>query len=83
MHFGPGHTAGDAAVFFRRDNVVHMGDVFNARYPYIDAANGGSLAGLIAICRSVLSVFEYNWSAYLEKSLIIKSNICSMRSSSI
>lgn len=54
MHFGPGHTAGDAAVFFRRDNVVHMGDVFNARYPYIDAANGGSLAGLIAICRSVL-----------------------------
>ena len=58
MHFGPGHTAGDVAVFFRRDNVVHMGDVFNARYPYIDAANGGSLGGLIAICRSVLEEID-------------------------
>jgi glyoxylase-like metal-dependent hydrolase (beta-lactamase superfamily II) len=54
MHFGPGHTDGDAAVFFRGANVVHVGDLYNARYPYIDAGNGGSLAGLIAVCRSIL-----------------------------
>ena len=53
MHFGPAHTTGDAVVFFRGDNVVHMGDLFNARFPYIDAGNGGTLAGLIAVCRSI------------------------------
>lgn len=58
MHFGPGHTDGDVAVFFRGDNVVHMGDVFSGGYPYIDAPNGGSLAGLIAICRAVLEEID-------------------------
>ena len=28
MHFGPAHTTGDTAVFFREANVLHMGDVF-------------------------------------------------------
>ncbi len=55
LHFGPAHTAGDAAVVFRNHNVVHMGDVFNnAGYPFIDADNGGSLAGIIAFCEGVL-----------------------------
>ena len=32
-----------------------MGDVFNnSGYPFIDAANGGSLDGVIAFCQSVL-----------------------------
>ncbi len=40
-HYGPGHTGGDAVVFFENANVVHMGDlVFNRRAPYIDV-NGG------------------------------------------
>ena len=52
-YFGPGHTTGDAAVFFRGSNVVHVGDLFNARYPYIDAGNGGSLEGLIRVCRAI------------------------------
>ena len=53
-YFGPGHTTGDAAVFFRKANVVHVGDLYSGGYPYIDAANGGSLEGLIAVCRSIL-----------------------------
>jgi len=48
VHFGPGHTDGDAVVFFRQKNVVHTGDVF-VRYglPFIDQPNGGSTDGLI------------------------------------
>ena len=52
-YFGPAHTAGDAVVFFRGDNVAHLGDLYSSGYPYIDAANGGTLAGLIVVCRSI------------------------------
>jgi glyoxylase-like metal-dependent hydrolase (beta-lactamase superfamily II) len=58
-HFGPAHTTGDAAVYFRGANVVHMGDVFNnAGYPFIDADNGGDLDGTIAFCEAVLREVE-------------------------
>jgi glyoxylase-like metal-dependent hydrolase (beta-lactamase superfamily II) len=53
MYFGPAHTTGDAIVWFRHDNVVHVGDLYSSGYPYIDAANGGTLAGLISVCRSI------------------------------
>jgi glyoxylase-like metal-dependent hydrolase (beta-lactamase superfamily II) len=57
-HFGPAHTAGDAAVFFRGHNVVHMGDVLIGSYPIIDAANGGSLEGMIAFCDATLAQID-------------------------
>ena len=41
--------------FFRSDNVIHMGDVFFARYPFIDTAYGGDLNGMIHFCESVLA----------------------------
>jgi len=41
VHFGPAHTTGDTGVFFRGNNAVHLGDVFNGAYPFIDADNGG------------------------------------------
>ena len=48
FHTGPGHTDGDAQVYFRDSNVIHTGDMF-VRYglPYIDHGNGGSLDGMI------------------------------------
>jgi cyclase len=56
MHFGPAHTRGDTAVFFRGSDIVHMGDVFNnAGYPFIDADNGGSINGIIEFCTAVLA----------------------------
>ena len=59
MHFGPAHTTGDTAVYFREANVLHMGDVFNnTGYPFIDADNGGSLDGLVAFCEGVLAVIN-------------------------
>lgn len=59
MHFGPAHTTGDTAVYFREANVLHMGDVFNnTGYPFIDADNGGTLDGLVAFCEGVLAVIN-------------------------
>lgn len=54
LHFGPAHTTGDTAVLFREANVVHMGDVFNASYPFIDAGNGGDIEGMARFCSKVL-----------------------------
>jgi len=54
LHYGPAHTTGDTAVIFRNSNVVHMGDVFNAGYPFIDAGNGGDLEGMIRFCQKIL-----------------------------
>jgi len=57
LHYSPAHTTGDAAVFFRDSNVVHMGDVFNnSGYPFIDADNGGDIDGMIGFCESVLAI---------------------------
>ncbi|MGH0028216.1 MAG: MBL fold metallo-hydrolase [Myxococcota bacterium] len=48
LHVPAAHTDGDAAVHFRRANVLHMGDTFFAgRYPFIDLDSGGSLLGLV------------------------------------
>jgi glyoxylase-like metal-dependent hydrolase (beta-lactamase superfamily II) len=58
LHFGAAHTTGDSAVLFRDANAVHMGDVFNASYPFIDADNGGDLDGVIRFCRSVLGMIN-------------------------
>ena len=55
LHFGPAHTTGDTAVLFREANIVHMGDVFNASYPFIDAGNGGDIEGMAHFCRQVLA----------------------------
>ena len=56
-HFGHAHTTGDTAVFLRKSNVLHMGDVFNMTGPpFIDAGNGGSIDGIISFCEEVLKV---------------------------
>lgn len=55
LHFGPAHTTGDTAVYFRGDNAVHLGDVYNnTGYPFIDAGNGGTLDGVIHFCAETL-----------------------------
>ena len=48
VHLAAAHTDGDAAIYFRRANVVHMGDVYvQYGYPFIDVSSGGSLDGMI------------------------------------
>lgn len=49
IHVSHAHTDGDALVYFRKANVLHMGDTyFNGLYPFIDLDSGGSIDGYIA-----------------------------------
>ncbi|CAH9066153.1 hypothetical protein PSECIP111854_03831 [Pseudoalteromonas sp. CIP111854] len=48
-HFAHAHTDGDAVIFYKNANVVHMGDIFfnlNS-LPFVDVDSGGNLDGLI------------------------------------
>ncbi len=55
-HVDNAHTDGDAIVYFKDINVLHMGDVFfNGGYPFIDIDGGGNLKGYIAAYKTVLS----------------------------
>jgi glyoxylase-like metal-dependent hydrolase (beta-lactamase superfamily II) len=47
-HAPAAHTDGDSLVFFRRSDVLSVGDLFTPdRYPVIDLQNGGSVQGLL------------------------------------
>jgi glyoxylase-like metal-dependent hydrolase (beta-lactamase superfamily II) len=57
FHVPYAHTDGDVIVWFRKANVVHMGDcLFNGRYPVIDLAVGGSATGMVAAADRMLKV---------------------------
>jgi cyclase len=57
FHVPPAHTDGDAIVYFRKANVLHMGDTFfNGLYPFVDLSTGGSIAGMIGACDRGLSM---------------------------
>ncbi|MCG2584824.1 MBL fold metallo-hydrolase [Massilia sp. TS11] len=55
-HVAPAHTDGDSVVWFKRANVVHMGDLFfNGLYPFIDTSVGGRPDGVLAAVDAVLA----------------------------
>jgi glyoxylase-like metal-dependent hydrolase (beta-lactamase superfamily II) len=55
-HLNDGHTDGDSAVYFVKNNVIHVGDDFSDRsYPFMDLSSGGSVDGLISSLQSILS----------------------------
>jgi len=59
FHAPAAHTDGDAIIYWRHANVVHMGDTyFNGRYPLIDLSSGGSLEGMIGAVDRVLAVAD-------------------------
>ena len=61
FHVAPAHTDGDAVVWFKRANVVHMGDLyFNGRYPFIDVDSGGDIEGVIGAANRVIAVIDDN-----------------------
>ena len=61
VHAPSAHTDGDSFVVFTDANVVHAGDTFfNGFFPFIDAANGGSLRGVIAAADAMLALTDDN-----------------------
>jgi glyoxylase-like metal-dependent hydrolase (beta-lactamase superfamily II) len=60
-HLPNGHTDGDAVIFFKNANVIHMGDLFFAgRFPYVDLGSGGTVGGYMANVESVLDRIDEN-----------------------
>ncbi len=49
-HFGPGHTSGDAVIFFEKANVIHGGDLlFRRVHPRVDGPAGASIVNWVTI----------------------------------
>ncbi len=59
FHVGPAHTDTDAMIYFRKDNVLHMGDVFfNGAFPFIDVTSGGTAAGYLPAIDRALALIN-------------------------
>ncbi|MEE4352350.1 MAG: MBL fold metallo-hydrolase [Desulfatiglans sp.] len=59
FHLDPGHTDGDAVVYFANANVIHMGDLyFEGLYPYIGIYSGGSINGMIKVINQILPMID-------------------------
>ena len=60
MFVGGGHTDGDSVVFWREDNVVHMGDLyFNIPgYPFVDVESGGSVLHAMTSLDAVIRMID-------------------------
>jgi cyclase len=59
FHIADAHTDGDAIIWFKESNVLHMGDVF-VRYglPYIDMPSGGNINGMIETINYVIKEID-------------------------
>ena len=60
MFVGGGHTDGDSVVFWREDNVVHMGDLyFNIPgYPFVDVESGGNVLHAMTSLDAVIRMID-------------------------
>ena len=59
IHLAAAHPDGDAAIYFRGPNVLHMGDVYvRYRFPFIDLSSGGSLSGMITAVDKMLGIIN-------------------------
>lgn len=48
FHAELAHTDGDVIIYFRKGNVIHMGDIYQTGgFPFIDVPNGGTIKGMI------------------------------------
>ena len=58
-HTPPAHTDGDAVVYFKNANVIHMGDTFvRYGYPFVDNSAGGSAGGMVANLDTVIDMIN-------------------------
>ena len=57
IHEPDAHTDGDSLVFFRKADVLATGDLFTTvMYPFIDAANGGTIDGYINALNAIMDI---------------------------
>jgi glyoxylase-like metal-dependent hydrolase (beta-lactamase superfamily II) len=59
FHTQPAHTDGDAIIYFRKANVIHLGDLYFAgMYPFIDTSSGGSVNEVITVLHQLLAMMD-------------------------
>ena len=60
MFLGGGHTDGDSVIFWREDNVLHMGDLYFKipGYPFIDVASGGNVFNAMNSLDAVIRMID-------------------------
>ncbi len=58
IHMRDAHTDGDSVVYWKKANVVHMGDLFMTQgsMPYVDLGSGGNVRGFVAAADKVLAM---------------------------
>ena len=58
-HPAPAHTDGDSIIYFKKANVVHVGDIpASLRYPNIGVNDGGTVDGMMAAARQLMKVVD-------------------------
>jgi cyclase len=61
FHIENAHSDADIAIYFRKANVIHTGDLyFSATYPYIDVSHGGSIDGMISAAEKIIGMVDEN-----------------------
>jgi len=61
VHVPAAHTDGDAFVYFREADILHMGDVFfSGLFPFIDLNSGGTVDGYLAAMEQGLEMAGEN-----------------------
>lgn len=57
-HMQHAHTDGDSIIFWKKANVLHMGDLFfhKMSLPFIDLSSGGNARGVLAAAEQVLTM---------------------------
>lgn len=59
VHYANGHTDGDSVVFFKKANVVHMGDhLFAGFFPFVDVQNGGNVLRMAENVKAILPLID-------------------------
>lgn len=60
IHTGGGHTDGDSAVYWRKANVLHTGDLMmnGAGFPFVDLGSGGNVRHLITSLDQMIAMTD-------------------------
>ena len=62
QHMKHGHTDGDSIIFWKKANVLHMGDLYfnKVTLPFIDLNSGGNARGVLAAAEKALAMADEN-----------------------
>lgn len=60
IHTGGGHTDGDSAVYWRKANVLHTGDLMmnGAGFPFVDLGSGGNVRHMITSLDQMIAMTD-------------------------